>query len=343
MAHTVICIKTFDSILNYGVYSKQAAPVNFEGSWHCLSLRKDPCTNKTQYFIISGSGKDINTSTRNDECNSYCEHQRDNDSYRQCDKQTPQPISFILLNVNCKITQKLPSNIAYCCFQEFFHSRTFRKRFIRYMKQNCKMYDMTHYVCMCEDVFNIISCALQVPLFIEICLDVNLPVIHVCLAWCYRIEGLARKRLILEETMAWLSTLGGGYSSLGDYFLSFSQQAGKISVTQLNIAIEMGDPIMASKCRMFFALSLMQAGKLKHCKKMLRNEYEVAIQYIHRDSKLIDMCKGMWSKLQYYYMKRRTISANNRNIKYKDSNLSCYYVCKDRLTDIKDTNFSVGS
>jgi len=29
------------------------------------------------------------------------------------------------------------------------------------------------------------------------------------------------KRKILEETMAWLSTLGGGYSSLGDYFTQF--------------------------------------------------------------------------------------------------------------------------
>ena len=35
---------------------------------------------------------------------------------------------------------------------------------------------------------------------------------------CYRLESLLQKHVILDETMAWLSTLGGAYSSLGDYF-----------------------------------------------------------------------------------------------------------------------------
>jgi hypothetical protein len=31
------------------------------------------------------------------------------------------------------------------------------------------------------------------------------------------LQVLVMKKIILEETMAWLSTLGGGYSSLGDF------------------------------------------------------------------------------------------------------------------------------
>ena len=34
----------------------------------------------------------------------------------------------------------------------------------------------------------------------------------------YRISDLVTKRMISEDAMAWLNTLGGGYSALGDYF-----------------------------------------------------------------------------------------------------------------------------
>lgn len=33
-------------------------------------------------------------------------------------------------------------------------------------------------------------------------------------------QGLLIKKMHLEDAMAWLSTLGGAYSSLGDYFES---------------------------------------------------------------------------------------------------------------------------
>ena len=34
----------------------------------------------------------------------------------------------------------------------------------------------------------------------------------------YRITGQVKKRSLLDDAMAWLNTLGGGYSALGDYF-----------------------------------------------------------------------------------------------------------------------------
>lgn len=46
---------------------------------------------------------------------------------------------------------------------------------------------------------------------------------HCAISACrnQKVGVLVQKRMILEETMAWLSTLGGGYSSLGDYFRHF--------------------------------------------------------------------------------------------------------------------------
>ena len=46
--------------------------------------------------------------------------------------------------------------------------------------------------------------------------------------------------------------------------------AGSISVTQLRIALELGDPIMAAKCRLFLAQSLMQRGQLRKSKEIIR-------------------------------------------------------------------------
>jgi len=36
---------------------------------------------------------------------------------------------------------------------------------------------------------------------------------------CYRLCGLVMNRRELDDAMNWLSTLGGAYSSLGDYFI----------------------------------------------------------------------------------------------------------------------------
>ena len=34
----------------------------------------------------------------------------------------------------------------------------------------------------------------------------------------YRVRHLVVKKMVLDEAMAWLNTLGGGYSALGDAF-----------------------------------------------------------------------------------------------------------------------------
>lgn len=122
----------------------------------------------------------------------------------------------------------------------------------------------------------------------------------------HRINVLVHKRVILEEAMAWLSTLGGGFSSLGDHysdavsstfhylltflslrfslcrnsssgpmwpafpFTSQAEIAGSISVRQMTVAMEMGDPVIQAKCRLWFAQSRMQIGDFKTAAQVIR-------------------------------------------------------------------------
>lgn len=190
MAHTLVCVKTGDNILDYAVFSRDAALVKFEGDWHCLSLRKDPCTGSAQYFMISGFQKVVDDlcmvdsdgfSQDRNEC--YCDEQIDYRLCHFCDEKLSQTVLFMLLNVNHRIVRKLPSNVACCCFKEIVRSRSFRKRFISYMKRTCKVYDVRHQSCNCEDVFKVVACGIELPLLIEVCLELEPPVINVCLAW----------------------------------------------------------------------------------------------------------------------------------------------------------------
>ncbi|XP_064619479.1 uncharacterized protein LOC135482924 [Lineus longissimus] len=126
--------------------------------------------------------------------------------------------------------------------------------------------------------------------------------------WCNVLQVLVTKRMILEELMAWLSTLGGGYSSLGDFVVEHAEEAGRISIQQLKIALELGDAIVQCKCRMFFALSLMQKGQLRKSKQLLRKEFMFIKEKNFQDDKVKNMWKALWVKLGYLYQERTTRS-----------------------------------
>lgn len=88
-----------------------------------------------------------------------------------------------------------------------------------------------------------------------------------------------------------LSTLGGACSAMGEYdskFVSFlcsslkkrkiktnnnvlqADYAAFISIKQLQLAIEHGDPILISRCRLFIALALIQKDQLAKAKTIIR-------------------------------------------------------------------------
>lgn len=125
--------------------------------------------------------------------------------------------------------------------------------------------------------------------------------LSVCEPWSWRIMLLILKKQSLEETMAWLSTLGGAYSAMGDYYTRCAEIAGKISIQQLQVALQTGDPISIAKCRVYIAISLMQRGRLKDAEKIIRSQWLVGKR--SGNNQLKNMCLGVWSRLSHLVKK----------------------------------------
>ena len=115
-----------------------------------------------------------------------------------------------------------------------------------------------------------------------------------------RVLRLLHDRLDLEIAMAWLSTLGGGFSALGDYYSAAAEKAQKISVAQMKLARDMGDPIVAAKAWVWFSLSLLQKGQLKTAKWFVRKQLTFSRTKMGSiDPRLKNMCKGVLSRIKY--------------------------------------------
>lgn len=87
----------------------------------------------------------------------------------------------------------------------------------------------------------------------------------------------------------------------GDYFPVCADTAGKISINQLKLALRMGDPNIAARCRLYLSLSLIQKKKFRYARKIIYREFQLAKRATVIDSRLLNMCRGIWSKLQYEY------------------------------------------
>jgi len=119
-------------------------------------------------------------------------------------------------------------------------------------------------------------------------------------AFCIRILRLLRRSLDLEVAMAWLSTLGGGFSALGDYYTLAADKAGRISMAQMKLALEMGDPITVAKAWIWFSISLIQKGDLERAWMVVRRQMAFAKSEQGRfDPRLKKMCEGVRAKIRW--------------------------------------------
>ncbi|XP_068238814.1 uncharacterized protein F58A4.6 [Palaemon carinicauda] len=132
------------------------------------------------------------------------------------------------------------------------------------------------------------------------CLLDNLPQI-IDYEWNGRMTRSAIERLHLDTAMSWLSTLGGACSALGDNDVEFAEKAGQISFQQMDLALRIGDPAMVSRCRLYLSISFIQQCRFKVASAVIRHEYYWAHSFPKemRDRRLINMCHGIWKKLQY--------------------------------------------
>lgn len=122
---------------------------------------------------------------------------------------------------------------------------------------------------------------------------------------------MVRERCELDHTLSWLSTLGGAFSALGDYAINYAEVAGKISFHQWSLALKMNDPNIVARCRLYFSLSLIQKGHYKLARDIIQQEYTNANNATIPDTRLLKMCQGIWSKLQYEHK----LSVVNKKVK----------------------------
>ncbi|VUZ57796.1 unnamed protein product [Hymenolepis diminuta] len=117
------------------------------------------------------------------------------------------------------------------------------------------------------------------------------------------------KHILQQEAMTWLSTLGGGFSCLGDRFEDAAEIAGQISLRQMCLALAMKIPVFQARCRLFYAQSLMQRGRLNAAACMIRDVYIFSKTASAVDNppevRLSLMCQGLWKRLSYLWALRK--------------------------------------
>uniref|UniRef100_A0A182J4F0 Uncharacterized protein n=1 Tax=Anopheles atroparvus TaxID=41427 RepID=A0A182J4F0_ANOAO len=107
--------------------------------------------------------------------------------------------------------------------------------------------------------------------------------------------------LELTELMAWLSTLGGAFSALGDYQQACAETAGKISIHQMKLAFRLGDPALVARCQLYLAISLIQKAEFAAAKQIVQRVYRSEKKKPDPETRLLNMCQGIWAKLRYEY------------------------------------------
>lgn len=125
--------------------------------------------------------------------------------------------------------------------------------------------------------------------------------------WNRKVQVLVNEKCELENAMAWLSTLGGAFSALGDTYLKCAERAGAISIQQLYIALRLGDPLTVCRCKIYLAMSLLQRGYYKKTKHIIREQYRFSTEGEgSKDFRLKNMCLAVWNKLRYFLSQRHT-------------------------------------
>ncbi|KAK3594762.1 hypothetical protein CHS0354_030701 [Potamilus streckersoni] len=315
MAHVLLCTRVKDTILDFQIFSHGLAPTCIEYT-NVLVRIYDHDVQQDMFFFVQHepvsiiyNNQTIQQPNNNKKNVSYVRRSSvdlfDEAALECCQRKVFDilfRVSLIPVLPSLKCNVDIDAHLAALIFKHFMTSAVFRRRFIKLIKQWLQ-FETALDMDLVTKIGNIYSVVLYVPYLIDI--RVKGPKLHLSVGWCKRIECLVQKRVYMEELMAWLSTLGGAFSSMGDYFDHFAEMAGKISLKQLKVAIEMGNPMVASRCRLFYAQSLMQRGKLRQSKTIIRSESRFASQHNTNDQQVIRICQALWSKLRYLYTCRK--------------------------------------
>ncbi|CAJ0942260.1 unnamed protein product, partial [Mesorhabditis belari] len=121
------------------------------------------------------------------------------------------------------------------------------------------------------------------------------PIPAILYNWEYRLNHVFLKQLELERILWNLSTLGGAFSAMGDYDLKFADTAISVSMIQLRLAKEFGDPVLIARCHLYVALALAQQGLFKEAYRIVRIQARYSQEL--QSHLLFSCCQGVWAKI----------------------------------------------
>ncbi|KAH9525483.1 hypothetical protein Btru_001523 [Bulinus truncatus] len=217
-------------------------------------------------------------------------------------EQTADVIYFVLPIFRCTVL--LDAHVASCISSECARSRAFRRHLWQFlMRKDAFRNCVPEYEQWTQEERDAWDNYLTVPYMID--LVAVWPKQKLDYAWTRRVLGLLHKHVVLVEGFAWLSTLGGAHSSLGEKFIHHAEKAGEISKKQLKMALELGNESLIARCYIFWSWSLLQKEELRRCKKCVLNTWKFCKTIRGRDWILEAMCKAVWSRLRYKRSLRR--------------------------------------
>ena len=189
------------------------APVIFEDTVIGVALWHDKCSDMPEFCFIQGVPTRIylkdevkRLKSNGLERNSYCQRKMEEpDSFSACPKcenkyaslcnscyqevKANKKDDFILVyepayvrvTISRRTCISFASDLAFYAFRELKNSRTFRRRFCKYVRQKFCFQDMTDVICTCEGVQKVCELSFPLPYVIEIVIE--LAKSTVCLAW----------------------------------------------------------------------------------------------------------------------------------------------------------------
>ena len=187
MAYILITVIRGRTIIDYAVYSRELAPVDFDHNAIGLALREDPCFHCSQYFVIRyfmppESLSKLQLPLNNSPRRPRSKRLKDYNCKESKQKNSLLPtISFIHIGVSYRTEIHFQSVLAYHSFKELVGSQNFRAGFVRYIHGLKNWMDVRDKVCACQQVYDNCDFSISVPRLIEIGL---LPTVEqVCLPW----------------------------------------------------------------------------------------------------------------------------------------------------------------
>lgn len=122
--------------------------------------------------------------------------------------------------------------------------------------------------------------------------------------WSKKILELVGNKAKLMESFSWLSTVGGGFSALGERDSKWSARAGALSLgQQLKLAELLGDERLKVMCHLFAALAALQMDNRQFCFNYIKRVILPLINAMpYRDVILINILKHIAFRLRTQYV-----------------------------------------